>query len=424
MPRRFAFCTLPFDILYNTTMKIACFDCFSGISGDMCLGALADAGVDFKEVGALLEKLPVRGYVLKGKKVSRCGVAATKVDVALEKGHNASPVSWRDIETIINKSKLHEKIRNQGLHIFRKLFEAEAKVHGEGFEEVHLHELGGIDCLIDIFGTVIGLDLLGVRKIYVSPINLGSGTIKSQHGILPVPAPATAELLRGYPVYSSDVPFELTTPTGAAILSGLGAEVVPFPSMQFEHIGYGAGGRDLKHISNTLRICVGSGVDAGRKTSDTGVMVIETNIDDMNPQLYENIIDRLFKAGALDVFLENIIMKKGRPAIKLTVIADEHKYESLTALIFNETTTIGLRFQRAGRRVLDREIRKFRTQFGEVRIKIARLEGAVVNISPEYADLKALSKKTGQPLKRLSEAVLAELKREYDFTVEQRDPEI
>lgn len=402
-------------------MKIACFDCFSGISGDMCLGALADAGVDIKEVGALLEKLPVRGYGLKKKKVSRCGVAATKVDVVLEKGHNASPVGWRDLEAIVNKSKLQEKIRNQGLHIFRKLFEAEAKVHGEGFEEVHLHELGGIDCLIDIFGTVIGLDLLGVQKIYVSPINLGSGTVKTQHGILPVPAPATAELLRGYPVYSSEVPFELTTPTGAAILSGLGAEVLPFPSTRVERIGYGAGGRDLEHISNTLRICVGSGADAGRKSPDIGVMVIETNIDDMNPQLYENIIDKLFKAGALDVFLENIIMKKGRPAIKLTVIADEHGYESLAALIFNETTTIGLRFQRAGRRVLDREIRKFRTKFGEVRIKIARLEGAVVNISPEYADLKALSKKTGQPLKRLSEAVLAELKREYDFTVEQRD---
>lgn len=394
-------------------MKIAYFDCFSGISGDMCLGALVDAGAGIGKIRSLLGNLPVRHFDLRARKVSRCGLASTKVDVVLEKGSNASPVRWKEIEAIINKSKIDEKIRDQGLHIFRKLFEAEARVHGERFEAVHLHELGGIDCIVDIFGTVIGLDLLGVRKVYASPINLGSGTIKSDHEILPVPAPATAELLKGLPVYSSDVPFELTTPTGAAILAGLGVEAIPFPAMRIEGTGYGAGNRDLKNLPNTLRISVGEGEGAAPGTAaHAGVIVMETNIDDMNPQFYENVIDKLFKAGALDVFLENIIMKKGRPAVKLTVIAEEHTCDGLASLIFRETTTIGLRFYKAGRRVLSREIRKFKSGFGEVRVKIARLEGDIVNVSPEYDDLKALSKRTGQPMKKLSEVVLTAVKDE------------
>ncbi|MGO9016682.1 MAG: nickel pincer cofactor biosynthesis protein LarC [Dissulfurispiraceae bacterium] len=404
-------------------MKIAYFDCFSGISGDMCLGALVDAGVSIEELGLLLKRLPVRQYHIKATRVSRSGVAATKVDVVLDKGDKVSPLQWKDIKAIINKSKLKEKIRLQGLQVFKGLFEAEAKVHGKGFEAVHLHELGGIDCMVDIFGTLIGLDLLGVQRVFTSPVNTGSGTVKCCHGTLPVPAPATAELLRGYPVYASGIPFELTTPTGAAILKGLSAEALPVPSMRTGHIGYGAGNKDFEGLPNLLRIFVGdtAGTDlpAFRKPSDTEVTVIETNIDDMNPQLYEDVIDKLFEAGALDVFLENIIMKKGRPAIKLTVLTDENKREDIAALIFNETTTIGLRFYGVGRKVLTREIRKIKTGFGEVRIKIARMEGAVINISPEFSDLKALSKKTGQPAKILSEAVMAELKAEYKYMPKQ-----
>ncbi len=396
-------------------MKIAYFDCFAGISGDMCLGALVDAGVSIEKLGSLLRKLPVRQYHLTSKKVLRLGVAATKVDVVLDKGYNASPLRWKDLRAVINKAKLSAKIQHQGLKVFKRLFEAEAKVHGHSLERVHLHELGGIDCMVDIFGTLIALDLLGVEKVYTSPINLGSGTVKCAHGTLPVPAPATAELLKGYTTYVSGIPFELTTPTGAVLIAGLEAVMLPVPAMRREVIGYGAGNRDLEHVPNVLRLFVGktAGTDssaADRRSSDTEVVVIETNIDDMNPQFYEDIIDKLFKAGALDVFLENIIMKKGRPAIKLTVITDEHKLERLTSLIFNETTTIGLRFYKAGRQVLGREVRKVKTGFGEVRVKIARSEGAIVNISPEYADLKALSKKTGQSLKRLSEAIMAELK--------------
>ncbi|MBF0558353.1 MAG: nickel pincer cofactor biosynthesis protein LarC [Nitrospirae bacterium] len=395
-------------------MKIAFFDCFAGISGDMCLGALVDAGVSVKELGTLLKKLRVSGYSLEASRVSRCGLTGTKVDVVLDKGLKVRPMKWKNLESVINGSDLPEKIKSRGLQVFRKLFEAEAKVHGEGFKEVHLHELGGIDCMVDIFGTLMGLELLGVRKVYASPINLGSGRIKTMHGMLPVPAPATSELLKGYPVYASGIPFELTTPTGAVILAGLEAETPSVPSMRIERIGYGAGNRDLEDMPNMLRIIIGETTDSGGqrngRLSDTEVVVVETNIDDMNPQLYEDITDKLLKAGALDVFLENIIMKKGRPAVKMTVITDEQKLERLTSLIFRETTTIGLRFFRAGRRVLDREIRKVRTRFGEVRIKISRLDGTAVNVSPEYDDLKALSKKTGQPIKMLSEAVTFALK--------------
>jgi uncharacterized protein (TIGR00299 family) protein len=400
--------------LYNIIMKIAHFDCFAGISGDMCLGALVDAGVSIEDIGAVLRKIPVRQYQLKAKKVLRSGVAATKVDVVLDRGYKASAVRWKDITAIIRKAKLDENIQTRGLQVFKKLFEAEAGVHGQKIEEAHLHELGGTDCIVDIFGTLIGLDLLGVHKVYTSPVNLGSGTVKCCHGSLPVPAPATAELLKGFPVYTSGVPFELTTPTGAAILAGLEAETGPVPAMRAERIGYGAGNRDTEHLPNALRIFIGEAAEADspalQVSPDTEVIVIETNIDDMNPQLYEDVIDKLFRAGALDVFLENIIMKKGRPAVKLTVIADERKREHLTSLIFNETTTIGLRFYSAGRRVLDRQIKKIRTSYGEVRIKISSLEDAVINISPEYADLKALSKKTGQPIKRISEEIVSVLK--------------
>lgn len=393
----------------------------------MCLGALVDAGVSIEDIGLLLRRIPVRQYHLRTKKVSRSGVAAVKVDVVLDRGYKASAVKWKDITAIIKKAKLDENIRAQGLQVFKKLFEAEAKVHGQKVEEVHLHELGGTDCMVDIFGTLIGLDLLGVHKIYTSPVNLGSGTVKCGHGALPVPAPATAELLKGFPVYASGVPFELATPTGAAILAGLEAETGPVPSMSAERIGYGAGNRDIEHMPNALRVFIGEAAETDspllRASSDTDVIVIETNIDDMNPQLYEDVIDKLFAAGALDVFLENIIMKKGRPAVKLTVIADERKREYLTSLIFNETTTIGLRFYSAGRRVLDREIRKIKTLYGEVRIKIARLEGAVINISPEYTDLKALSKKTGQPIKRISEEIAARVAEVGSSEVQKRGSE-
>ncbi len=384
--------------------RIAYFDCFAGISGDMCIGAVVDAGVNLSDIKKELKKLPVQNYSLASKKVSRCGISATKVDVIIKKSEVRSQKSedrrWKDIEKIIKTSQLSKKIKQKGLHIFKKLFEAEAKVHGEPFDKVHLHELGGIDCLVDIFGTLIGLDILGIEKIYVSSINLGSGSVKTRHGMLPVPAPATAELLKGYPVYSSEIPFELTTPTGAAIISGINADPYSLSKITIEKIGYGAGSKDIANMSNTLRILIGKEANAGG--SKEFVTVIETNIDDMNPQFYEYVMERLFNAGALDVFLENIIMKKGRPAVKLTVISEEGDIDKLSSILFKETTTIGLRFYRAHRRTLDREIKKIKTKYGDVRMKVSTSKGNVVNISAEYEDLRAIAKKTKIPIKKIA----------------------
>ncbi|WP_333655762.1 nickel pincer cofactor biosynthesis protein LarC [Dissulfurispira sp.] len=392
--------------------KIAYFDCFAGISGDMCLGALVDAGVDLSDIKKGLKKLPIQNYSLASKKVLRGGISATKVDVIMKGsgvkskthgGQGSRATKWKDIEKIIKTSQLSEKIKQKGLHIFKKLFEAEARVHGEPFDKVHLHELGGIDCLVDIFGALIGLDILGIEKIYVSSINLGSGSVKTEHGILPVPAPATAELLKGYPVYSSEIPFELTTPTGAAIISGINADPYSLSKITIEKIGYGAGNKDIANMPNTLRILIGKEANAGG--SEEFVTVIETNIDDMNPQFYEYVMEMLFKAGAHDVFLENIIMKKGRPAVKLTVISEEGDIEKLSSILFQETTTIGLRFYKAHRRTLDRKIKKIKTKYGDVRIKVSTSKGNIVNISPEYEDLKAIAKKTKIPIKKIAEEI-------------------
>lgn len=398
--------------LYNSDMKIAYLDCYSGISGDMCLGALVDAGVPLKDMERALKKLNIKGYRLTEKKVARCGIAATKVDVLLTGNNKTGAVSWKDIASVIKSSTLDNDIKKSGLAVFRSIFEAEAKVHGEPFDHVHLHELGGIDCLVDVFGTLCGLALLGIDKVYASPVNLGSGTIRTAHGILPVPAPATAELLRGHLVYKSDVPFEMTTPTGAALIAGLSVVTSPLPSLRIEKIGYGAGGRDIPSVSNTLRILIGedrAGLVKG-KTADETITVIEANIDDMNPQFYEEVMNKLFNAGALDVSLENIIMKKGRPAIKLSVLSREEDAEKLTGIIFSETTTIGVRFYPAGRRVLQRNMRTLVTPFGKLRIKIALLDDSVVNVCPEYDDLKLLAEKNGLSLKNIAKEIAPFLK--------------
>ncbi len=385
-------------------MKIAFFDCFSGISGDMSLGALVDAGADIEIIKRELKKIPISGYRIEHKKVTRAGISSKKVDVVINNKAASDPKKWKDIEQIIKNSTLSEKIREKGLHIFKRLFEAEANVHGETFENVHLHELGGIDCIIDIFGSLIGFEIHEIEEVYTSPINLGSGSVKTTHGILPVPAPATTELLKGYPVYYSNKPFELTTPTGAAIISGLDSKFSTLPEMIIENIGYGAGNKDFEKMPNVLRLIIGRKLKKERH--DDSVMIIETNIDDMNPQIYEDVMEKLFNEGAIDVFLENIIMKKGRPAVKLNILAREDSLKRLTDILFKETTTIGVRFYKAERRVLDREIKKIKTRYGDVRFKLSRLDNQLINISPEYDDLKSISKRTGLPIKRILEEII------------------
>jgi uncharacterized protein (TIGR00299 family) protein len=369
------------------------------MSGDMTLGALVDAGVPLKELERRLSLLPVKGYKLKAAKVKRAGISATKIDVELKQSaisgqHSAK--RWKDVEKIVKASKLPASIKKKGLSIFKKLFEAEARVHGGSYDSIHLHELGAVDCIVDIFGTLIGLDILGIKKIYASPLNLGSGTIKTEHGIMPVPAPATIELLKGVPVYSSDIKFELTTPTGAVLISSLACGFGPLPEMSTLKIGCGAGNKDLKDRPNILRLLIGEEVK--KKNADDEITVIETNIDDMNPEVYEYVMDKLFKAGVLDVFLTQIIMKKGRPAVKLTVLCEEAKKDQMISIILKETTSIGLRFYNAGRKVLKREIKKVETKYGVIRVKESRLGDEIVKVAPEYEDCKKIAKKYDIPL--------------------------
>ena len=406
----------------------------------MVLGALIDAGLSPGKFKKTLYRLPIKGFTLDIKNVKRAGCRATKV--AVKTTGRVKPRTWKDIEGIIKKSSLPKDIKQKGLSIFKRLFQAEARVHGEKFDRIHLHELGAVDCLIDIFGTLIGLDMLGVKEIYVSPLNLGGGTVKSEHGVLPVPAPATAELLKNVPVYSSDVSFELTTPTGAVLMSELADDFGPIPCMEVSKIGTGAGTRNIKKQPNILRLFVGKRVDyrlkggkshedivslrkikygkksssrstsfCGTEGSEDTVVLIETNIDDMNPQIYEYVMERLFQYGALDVFLTQIIMKKSRPGIKLSVLCGEDKKDGLMKIILEETTSIGVRFYEAQRKMLRRTIESIDTKFGKIRVKVSRYGDRILKITPEYEDCKRIAKRLNVPLKEALKAVDLSLKR-------------
>lgn len=393
-------------------MKIAYLNAFSGISGDMLLGALVDAEVPLAHLKKELKKIPVDGYRLTATQVRRHGIAATKVDVHVT-GHAHPARTWNDVQNLIRKSSLPADIAARGLRIFEILFRAEAKVHGVAFEKAHLHELAAVDCIVDIFGAVIGFAWLGVEQLLVAPINLGSGTVKTDHGMLPVPAPATAELLKGYISYGSTVPFELTTPTGAAILAGLGSISAPMPPCRPIATAHGAGGRDLDGQPNVLRLTYAESLlPAADNAQNPLTVLIETNIDDMNPQIYEDAMAKLFSAGALDVWLEQIVMKKSRPATKLCVLADESMTTKMADVIFRETTSIGIRFYPAERIMLDRTVETIRLPYGSARMKVARLGETIMNRTPEFDDLKMLSRTTGIPIKQITADVLNAVKPE------------
>jgi uncharacterized protein (TIGR00299 family) protein len=390
-------------------MRIAYFDCFSGISGDMCLGALVDAGVPFDVLKEGLEVIGLEPYRISRKRTQRGGFSSTKIDVLIS--GKEPPRRFSDISEIIGTSRLTEKIKRKGLKIFRRLFEAEAKVHGGKLREVHLHELSGTDCMIDIIGTLLCLDYLGTEEVVASPLNLGGGTVSTEHGLLPVPAPATAELLKDIPAYSSGAECELTTPTGAAIISEIASSYGPFPEMTFDLIGHGAGSHLLKDRANLLRVFVGTRksvvhVPAKKGLIEEKLVTIETNIDDMNPQIYEFLLDRLMSEGALDVFFTPIIMKKSRPAIILTVLCYPERKNACIDLLLRETTTLGVRFFETGRICLKRKIEEVETEFGKVRFKVVTT-GKLKKAVPEYEDCRRIAQTTGLPLmeimKRLSQ---------------------
>ncbi len=398
-------------------MTLAYFDCFSGISGDMTLGALVDAGVAIEVLRAELEKLDLPGYEITALKVVRSGIAATKVHVCLdEKEQPARHLA--DIRKIIEASQLSSSIKQKSIAIFERLASVEAKVHGTTPGNVHFHEVGAVDAIVDIVGSVIGLDRLGVTTIAGSPVNAGSGTVKTAHGTLPVPAPATAEMLTGIPFYQSSTPFELTTPTGAAIISTLGTSFGLLPMMKVGRIAYGAGGKDFPGTPNVLRLLIGEPVVS--YDEDTS-LVIETNIDDMIPQVYDYLIGRLMDQGAQDVYLTPIIMKKGRPAILLSILTDKSKVDAVLDTLFRETTSIGVRIREVGRKKLDREIKEVDTIYGKVRIKVSKRGEEILTATPEYDDCRKVAEEKQVPLKQVIEEAKAIFSRRGAEVAEKSD---
>ena len=378
-------------------MKIAYFDCFSGISGDMILGALVDAGVPFDQLQEELSKLNLDGYTLTASTVLKKGIKATKVDVVIESPElPGRPL--RDLREIISDSALDLSVKERSLTIIQRLAGAEAVVHNCPVEEVHFHEVGHIDTIVDVVGAVYGLQLLDVGRVLSSPIDTGSGYVRMSHGVFPIPAPATAELLKGKPVYSSGIGRELTTPTGAAIITTVASSFQALPEMRLSAVGYGAGGWDLPEKANVLRVLVGEevqGYDADE------VMLLETHIDDMNPQIYEYLIEKLLQVGALDVYLIPMMMKKSRPAHILSIVTRVEDLDAIKRLVFKETTTLGIRSSKVIRSILKREIREVELPYGKVRVKISGDKNSVINITPEYEDCKRIAMETGLPLKEI-----------------------
>lgn len=365
----------------------------------MILGSLIDAGLSPLRLREELKKLRIPTIHLKVKKVLKGGISATQVIV--EGRREKKP--HRDLKEmlkIIDRSGLGFEVKEMSKEIFQRIASVEAKIHRKPTDRIHFHEIGGLDSIVDIVGSVWGLQQMGTDEIHVSKVNVGAGFVKCEHGVLPVPAPATLSLMKGKPIYSSGVEKELLTPTGAAILTSLGSEFGPMPLMRVEKIGYGAGRDDLPH-PNLLRLMIGTSME---KSGKEKVTVIETNIDDMNPQFYDYIMEKLLTMGVLDVFFTPIMMKKNRPATLLTVICPSERMLSIIDFLLRETTTLGLRWHEEERAHADREILTLKTKYGEIHFKLARWEGKAISLSPEYEDCKRLALKKGVPLKEIFEA--------------------
>jgi hypothetical protein len=384
-------------------MKYLYFDGSAGLSGDMILAALLDLGISpslFKNKMAELD-LPLD---IRVKEVKRASLRGLKVDVRVKAGKE-TPRKWTDVETLIRKARFSSSVKNNALAVFKKLFEAEAKVHGHKFHEAHLHEAGADDAIVDIAGSCFLAEALNISEFYSSPLNVGQGWVKTSHGVLPVPPPAVAELLKGKPVYSAWIKEELVTPTGAAIVSTLAREFVPFPEISYEKIGCGAGARDFPDFPNILRVFYGN-KESFR--ADKRVYTIETTIDDSSPLLLAAFFDRAFQMGALDVYFTPVVMKKNRMATKLTILTEIDKMDRLIQAVFRETSSIGVRYFPVERRVLERKAEKVKLLGEEVAIKISCLEGREVNVQPEFSDCLKLAKKRKIPVKEIIQLSLKE----------------
>jgi len=385
-------------------MIIAYFDCFSGVSGDMALGALIACGVDADDLRAELARLNLPGWKLDAQPTSLNGIGATDVTVT----QTEEPQQGRhlaDIEAILTASDLTDNVRQKASAVFRRLAEAEAKVHQTMPDRIHFHEVGAIDAIVDIVGVCIALERLGVEALHCAPLPMSRGFAECTHGTIPLPAPAVLELARGVPVYSVDVEGELVTPTGAALMTTLAHRFGPMPTMTIQTIGYGAGKRRFSNRPNLLRVVIGETVEDAFSGAPE-VAVLETNLDDFSPQFYEPLSERLFAAGAMDVFLAPIQMKKGRPATLLTALAPPEKAEALANVIFAETTTLGIRFQTMRRLCLEREWVTVETAYGPIRVKVGRWRGTETTAAPEYEDVKAAARAHNAPIKAVYQAAI------------------
>jgi pyridinium-3,5-bisthiocarboxylic acid mononucleotide nickel chelatase len=386
-------------------MKTLYFDCFAGASGNMILGGLVSLGVDERELIEQIKLLDIADFELEFTTVNKSGISAIHANVIVPKENKRRHL--HNIVKIINNSRLAENIKNRAINIFTNLAEAEAKIHGIDVQKVHFHEVGAMDAIIDVVGSCIAFEMLGIENFACSKIHVGSGFAKMAHGKFPIPPPAVAELLKGIPIYSTEIVGELCTPTGAAIIATLSTSYGEIPNLETEKIGYGAGTRDYENFPNVIRLMLGE--IQSLKSKVQNLMLIETNLDDVSPQVLGFVMDKAFEFGALDCWFTPIQMKKNRPATMISILCEQKKRRQLIELLYVETTTLGVRVREIERECLERKFERVTTQFGEIDVKIGLLNGKQVNAMPEYEQLKRIANEQNVPLKLLKEEVLRKL---------------
>ena len=386
-------------------MRILYYDCFAGISGDMNLGAMIDLGVDPDYLIAELQKLNIEGFHLEIQKDIRRGISGTKATVVIENPENEKHRHLRHVEELVNQSSLSPEVKILSLKIFDLIAVAEGKVHNIDKQRVHFHEVGALDSIADIVGAAICLDYLKVDKVMSAPIQLGGGMVKCAHGLMPVPAPATTEIVQNVPVKTGLVQHEATTPTGAAILVATVDEFSERIDFQIDKIAYGIGQRDVSEVPNVLRVYLSETSDNADNTSQKEACMLECNIDDMNPEWYDHLFGKLFEAGASDVFLTPIIMKKSRPANMLSVLCSKNRAPEMKAIIFNNSTTIGVREYPVTKTVLERQEKEIETELGKVRVKCSYFQGKEIRFKPEFEDLKKLATEHGLSLNEVEKII-------------------
>jgi pyridinium-3,5-bisthiocarboxylic acid mononucleotide nickel chelatase len=385
-------------------MRLLYFDCVAGISGDMALGALIDAGADLEPIRKVLEQLPLEPFELDVEAVETGGIGATKVNV--QTSTDGLIRTYANIRSLLDMAEMPLDAKAMAQRIFRRLAEAEAMVHRRDLDQVTFHEVGAVDSIVDIVGTALALASLNVDRVFASAVPTGMGMVKTEHGLLPIPAPAVLELLRGAPMYSRNVSVELVTPTGAAILASLVEGFGELPNMRIEHVGYGAGSARLD-FPNVVRVVVGEAerdtVSAADESPIGTELVLETNVDDLNPELYSYVLERLFAAGAQDAWLTPIVMKKGRPAVTVSVLVSPSRQEAVRQVLFREAGTLGVRTSTVEKQTLERDWVEVATQYGSVRVKIGRLEGSPVTVAPEFEDCVKVAREAGVPARDVYE---------------------